>query len=303
MLNTHTTARQEGPIIVKVDPVLERMRKARKFQIAGIGMLFIAAVLFITGFIFDRSAIALPYFSFLFILLGFSSMTSIFTTTLQVRFWKRLEQRRQTATRGDQSLLAAEQPMSDANALPLPTTIEQRPNWAVLLAIPGMIIILTIVFVLVIINLLPQTLPSHRPVPSFAPIIIAVVTIFIMLLISGLLVAAMYFRVRQQITVTQDGILIFGFRKIHAIRWDQARLFAIIGLYGAKKYKTPFFFELSNADEVIRWNWMRKSNHRIIFFAKPTIPQADYDRQMQALNSLIAAKTGLPLNDLRERKK
>ena len=303
MLKTHTTASQEWPITVKVDPILERMRKARKFQIAGNGMMFIAAVIFLVGFIFDRSAISLPYFAFLFILLGFSSVTSIFTTTLQVRFWKRLEQRRQAAARGDQSLLAVGQPMADANALPLPTTIVQRPNWAVLLAIPGIIMILTIVFVLVIINLLPPMLPSHRHVPAFVPIIIAAVTIFIMLLISLLLLVVMYYRVRQQITVTQDGILMFGFRKIHAIRWDEAQLFAIIGLYGAKKYNSPFFFELSNANEVIRWNWIRKNTRKLIFFARPTVSQADYDRQMQALNSLIAAKTGLPLYDLRERKK
>ncbi len=236
-------------------------------------------------------------------MLGFSSLTSIFSTTLQVRFWKRLEQRRQAAALGEQTLLAAEQPAPDVNALTLPTTIEHRPNWAVLLALPGILMVLTIIFVLVIINLLPQMLPPHRPVPSFAPFIIVVVTIFVMLLISGLLLVVMYYRVRQQITVTQDGILMFGFRKIHALRWDEVRLFAIIGLYGAKKYTQPFFFELSNANEVIRWNWIRKNTRKLIFFAKPTIPQDDYDRQMQALNSLIAAKTGLPLYDLRERKK
>lgn len=178
MLNTHTTARPEGPITVKVDPVLERMRKARKFQIAGIGMLFIAAVLFITGFIFDRSAIALPYFSFLFILLGFSSLTSIFSTTLQVRFWKRTEQRRQTAARGDQSLLAAEQPLSDANALPLPTTIEQRPNWPVLLAIPGILIVLTFIFDFIMITIFQQTFSPHRPISPSALFIIGAAAIY-----------------------------------------------------------------------------------------------------------------------------
>ncbi|MHB8598963.1 MAG: hypothetical protein ACYDER_19380 [Ktedonobacteraceae bacterium] len=302
MLNTHTTARPEGPITVKVDPVLGRMRKARMLTIASIVMYFIAGILFSIGYAHDRSAIVLSFLASLFIFIGCISLISIVTMTLQVRFWKRLEQRRQTAVRGEQTLLAAEQPTSDANALSLPTTIEQRPNWTMLLAIPGILLILTIVFDYLLINF-PQTFSPNRPVPSSALFIIAAVIFFIMLLISGLLVAAMYYRVRQQITVTQDGILMFGFRKIHAIRWDEARLFAIIGLYGAKKYKNPFFFELSNANEVIRWNWIRKNTRKLIFFAKPTIPQADYDRQLQALNSLIAAKTGLPLYDLRERKK
>ncbi len=297
------TVHQEGPITVKVDPVLVRMRKARKFQIAGISMVFIAAILFIVGFIFDRSAISLPYFAFLFILLGFSGLTSIFTTTMQVRFWKRTEQRRQTAARGDQSLLAEEQPVSDAYSLSLPTTIEQRPNWPVFFAIPGFLIVLTFIFDFIVINIFQQAFSPHRPISPSALFIIGAATIFFILLISLLLLGVVYYRVRQQITVTQDGILMFGFRKIHAIRWDEARLLAIIGLYGAKKYNNPFFFELSNANEVIRWNWIRKNTRKLIFFAKPTIPQADYDRQLQALNSLIAAKTGLPLYDLRERKK
>jgi len=36
-----------------------------------------------------------------------------------------------------------------------------------------------------------------------------------------------------------------------------------------------------------------------MFFAKPTISSEEYDKQMQALLSLIAGRTGLPLYDLR----
>src|SRR5262249_36848797 len=65
------------------------------------------------------------------------------------------------------------------------------------------------------------------------------------------------------------------------------------------KYPHPIVYELSSAHDVVRWAWMRQNNRRVIFFAQPTVSAEEYERQMQALLSLIAAKTGLPLYDLR----
>src|SRR5450631_3090013 len=45
-----------------------------------------------------------------------------------VRMWKRLDQKRQAAAQGDQSLLATEQPVPDAQAVSLPLTIRMRSN-------------------------------------------------------------------------------------------------------------------------------------------------------------------------------
>ncbi|MDQ2888404.1 MAG: hypothetical protein M3Y39_20255 [Chloroflexota bacterium] len=47
----------------------------------------------------------------------------------------------------------------------------------------------------------------------------------------------MYTRVRQQITLTEDGLMQVGLSsKVRSIPWSEARLFAILGIYGAKKY-------------------------------------------------------------------
>ena len=56
--------------------------------------------------------------------------------------------------------------------------------------------------------------------------------------------------------------------------------------------------ELSSATEIARWNWVQRPN-RFRMSLVPTVPLDDYHRQMQALNGLIVARTGLPLYDLR----
>jgi hypothetical protein len=49
------------------------------------------------------------------------------------------------------------------------------------------------------------------------------------------------------------------------------------------------------------WSWIRHSNLRVLFLARPALSKEEYDRQMQALLSLIVARTGLPLYDLRDK--
>src|SRR5258708_4557968 len=94
---------------------------------------------------------------------------ALFYSTRIVKFWERLERRRQMAAGGDQTLLALEQPRPDANALPLPTvlgqsspvtsdfsqpttfvtTFVQRPNWTIFLVIFGVVFLVIIIFAVV----------------------------------------------------------------------------------------------------------------------------------------------------------
>ena len=49
----------------------------------------------------------------------------------------------------------------------------------------------------------------------------------------------------------------------------------------------------------MRWTWFLRKTYWVDL--EPTISHDEYNRQMQALLSLVAAKAGLPLYDLRER--
>jgi hypothetical protein len=307
MITTNSTAQQTDSNIVKVDPLFMRMRRLRKLMIASIitmvvGMLFIAASFLVTH-LSGGPVVVQPLMIVAYALIGISMPFSIINTLRIERFWKRLEQRRQAAAQGEQSLLAAEQPVPNASALQLPLTIEQRPNWFGLLFMPAIMIITMLIIFVPILIFLPHliVLPHHRPIPPIVMYIALAVPIVFILVLCGVLFGRFYYKARQQLTVTETGLIKPGFRKVQSISWREARLFAINGIYGAKKYQYPAVYELSSANEVIRWEWIR-STRRIIFFARPAVPQEEYDRQMQALLSLIAARTGLPLYDLRESK-
>jgi hypothetical protein len=124
-----------------------------------------------------------------------------------------------------------------------------------------------------------------------------------MLLFCGLLFGVMYFKARQHLTVTEHGLLLPGFRTVHSVSWRDAKLFAIDGLFGAKRYPHPTLFELSSPNDIVRWTWMRPGSLKVLFYARPALSQEDYNQQMQSLLSFIAARTGLPLYDLREKPK
>ncbi|MFL5704572.1 MAG: hypothetical protein ACJ8AG_17290, partial [Ktedonobacteraceae bacterium] len=188
----------------------------------------------------------------------------------------------------------------DATALQLPLTIEQRPDWFKLLTMLGIPLLLALILAVILVAFPPDWLagPYAQSITPDTMYIVATVVIGLTLVLYGVLATILYNRARQQLTVTETGLIKPGFRKVQSISWNEARLFAIDGIYGGKKYPYPSVYELSSANEVIRWMWIR-STWRIIFFARPAVPREEYDRQMQALLSLIAARTGLPLYDLR----
>jgi hypothetical protein len=283
---------QEAVDGVAVDPVLLQLRK-----ICRLGFVVIAlwAVIFIGLWLIFRSgdnslfSLLLNPFPFIFALI-----------IPQKIFYKRLERRRQAAARGDHSLLATEQPVLDTTAFPLPITIGQRLRWSTLLISSGVIwLVILIVTIALIVFLLPS-LPDYQSlIPSFVFIALGASAIMT-LLIEGPILTVFYIKAREQITVTEYGLIKVGLlRKVHSVSWEEARLFAIDGVYGSMKYPHPILYELSSARDVVRWGWMRRNSMRVVFFAQPAGSVEAYERQMQGLLSLIAARTGLPLYDLR----
>jgi len=285
---------QEAADGVMVDPALAALRTLRTVMLVCIALCILSFV----------GVLVVPRFV-LYLLLPAPfnplSLTGYFTIALimvliQIRFYKRLEQRRQKAAKGDASLLAAEQPAPNTMALPLSSTIGQRPKWGTLMLLPGILLAL----MAVVAFLLIFSPPYSQALPQSVVFILVGSLLIVTLLLCGLLIAGLYARAREQITVTEHGLIKVGLlRKVHSVPWQEARLFAIDGVYGSMKYPHPIVYELSSAHDVVRWGWTRRNNMRVIFFAQPTVPAEEYERQMQALLSLIAARAGLPLYDLR----
>ena len=304
MLTRHHSLQQQAPTLVKVDPTLARLRLLRV-------LLGVVMLLWIASLITDAGAFGSiagrPVLPDVLLLdlssLGVAFAVFIFAGLLLTSFWKRLERRRQAAARGDTSLLAAEQPVPDVHAFPLPLTIGQRPNWSTFLLLLGPVVALTVIAAIVLLLYLPLVLPPVPGGSASQSLLFIVIGIFVlwMLLSCGLLFGLLSARVREQITVTEHGLIKVGLLgKAQSVSWQEARLFAINGIFGAKKYPYPAIYEVSSAQDIVRWAWIRRNNVRVLFFARPTVALEEYERQMQALLSFIAARTGLPLYDLRE---
>lgn len=102
---------------------------------------------------------------------------------------------------------------------------------------------------------------------------------------------------RQSVEVTEQGIHTRSGGKRSFVRWEKARLFARYNAWGAQKSGSSLSYELSSATDIARWVWvLRPKSFRMQII--PTVPFEEYTRQMQALDALIVARTGLPLYDL-----
>jgi hypothetical protein len=225
--------------------------------------------------------------------IAFFICACIFAFTFSSKIWGRQDKRRVLAMHGDRQLLSPEQPVANALALPMPTTIRLRwkmQSYLYLLAMP---------FVLAGIVLIVLALASHHLNATQTIIVIAIIVGFLvfMLLISLISIKIVMPRMSYYIEVTDRELITHFSGFTTQIRWNEAQLFARSGINKAKR---PQMYELSNAHSVARWIWLRRN---MIFFypLQPETSFEEYDHQMQALLELIEAKTRLPLYDLSEK--
>lgn len=212
--------------------------------------------------------------------------------------WKRrttgkLDQRRQRAASGDQSLLASEQITLSESAFPLPLRIKMHLHW------PGVLIIIAIYMALILLVLYISFLTTiaSGATAAFGSqqfLLFLVISLPVIILPIPVVPFIFFLRSKRSIEVTADGLKVNDVSAVHYVPWNEARLFAI---YMGKKDTPPTYYELSSAKDIVRWGW----THKFTNFSTevPTVPVDEYHRQMQALLSLIAAKTRLPLYDLR----
>ena len=213
----------------------------------------------------------------------------------QARVWRKQDQRRQQAVNGDQNLIAEQQPIQETAALTLPLTITQRTakGWTTIFIIA--VILLAMPFIGLAIGF-----ASTGTAFLLILILLAFISVFF-----AFYLAAPVIRGYQTLKVDERGISVrVGFGRVHRIEWEEAKLFAISAVYKqpygitSEMRQFPTYYELSTEREVVRWRWVRTRNFIAV---EPSLPVAEYDRQMQGLLALIAVKTGLTLYDVRPR--
>ena len=207
--------------------------------------------------------------------------------------WRRMHTLRQRAVSEGMHAgvpFARPQPLPLAEALPLPITITLQPQ-------RFRVVAFTVLVGLVYILFMSATSGSVFDLHSYRPIILFLGLFY------GVVVSWRLY-LSQQIIVSPDGLLVchpildwwvtnwqVGER---FLSWSDARLFAI----RSSQPGTPATrYELSSPTRVVAFGRARRSRWWALY--RPVIPWEDYDFQMDALLDVIAAKTGLPLYDVR----
>jgi hypothetical protein len=237
----------------------------------------------------------LLYFTFQFSPILILSAFQLMLYIPQGQYWERIEQRRFAAVQGNQLFLAAEQPTLDKAPLPLPITIKLRHNKGTFLLGTGMALVMALLFAGWLTWVFSYLLPLVSNHLLFFLVVFSIVAVFMLVIFFAIFLSSLG---RQQIMVTEGGLISNNGVKVTAVPWYEARLFAMYGAFGAQKSGAAITYELSSARDIVRWTWMQRRT--LAPGLEPVIPHDEYNRQMQALLSFVVARTGLPLYDLRE---
>ena len=294
----HTNVRRflEERNVIQANPILATLRTAcfvwffvLACLFALIVVAFVIDAVFGSGQQFSKNPILSPFLPMLVI-----SALNLAINIPQIRYWKDIEQRRFAAVHGDRALLAAEQPTPDAAAVRLPLTITLGYHKAFVLWVMGGVVLMALLFagVISLSNTGPLFLTSHRLL-----LFLVISSILAVFGLAFLFVIVFSGLGRQQIEVTEHGLCTRYVGRTSRVMWEEARLFALYGTFRAQKSGAALTYELSSARDIVRWTWVQRKTY--VLGLKPTLPLDEYNRQMQALLSLVEAKTGLALYDLR----
>jgi hypothetical protein len=239
-----------------------------------------------------------PYSSFiLFFAPAYVVLIIIISVTgliARSRRWKRLDQLRLRALQGDQTMLAREQPVANAFALPIPATIRLRSKSKVYL-------ILFVFFALIVVVTVTGAIAASPHLSTTALLVLIFAIIFgivVAAVVSIIIYKLTWERTVYEIEVTESGITTKYRGFSTHINWNKARLFAFSD---GNKRVLPRTYELDSDNAVVRWIWIPRNMYRAFSF-EPAMSYEEYSQRMQALLDLISAKTGLPLYDLGETK-
>ena len=105
----------------------------------------------------------------------------------------------------------------------------------------------------------------------------------------------LYAREREQLTVTEYGLMKIGlWGKVQSMSWQEARLYAISGVYGLKKTgrlaaRIPSQYELSSANDIIRWGLLTDTNSQAFVSGVTASPLPVQGNYSQALRAFVRA--------------
>jgi hypothetical protein len=287
----------ESENVIKANPLLRTLRNGRRLVLILLMLLLtLQASFFALDIIYHHGVFvakdAITPFGFGIVL--FALMPIIYT--YQERYWKRIEHQRFAAARGEYTLLAAEQPWPEEVPTFLSLFVELRRSREFFLLMTA----LESPLALLMASYFTEALILYNDLSLFSsnPFLV----FFVLFLLFALIpLAVAFFALRssgQELTVTEDGMTVHDNHQVHVVKWQEARLFAMYGTFGKQKSGTSITYELSSARDIVRWTWVLRRTWSPGL--EPTIPQDEYNRQMQALLSFVVARTGLPLYDLRE---
>ncbi len=236
--------------------------------------------------LFDKVIFLVPYVILLIV--------GVFTIFRYRSNLKRLDQRRERALQGDRSLLAREQPLADPHILPIPTTIKPDQSKRAVVFL-GFVIVFAF-FIPFVIGIVVGSGQSHHSSSNDALLLTLLIILggaVVALLVAFVLI---FFLIHNQLIFTivvDERGLSSTYRGItSSINWSDVRLFAVLN---PEKPSVMRFYELSNEHTVVRWANMPT---RLLFRRGENMVHAEYRRKVQALLSLIVARTGLQLYDL-----
>lgn len=281
--------------MLQVDPTLTKLTKARKRSLtsAMLTIALLAALLFFSGKKFFK-----PVFPFISAeLWWFPALILFFFLAIQLSaaqegFLRRVESRRQATVQGDKRFLAAEQPKENVNVLTLPITFRLHLN-----NLPIISAFFVTPFVLFALVMLYRWLIQSIDLVNASLWISSGIFLVILLFLSLILYWQFTTEFMQVIEVSDEGLRTRYKGQKSTIRWNEARLFAFYGVFGDARGHGTQTYELSGSDIVVKWTEYQRKNR--MWYLKTGLTFEEYRSQLVALNNVIAARTRLPLNDLR----
>ncbi len=277
--------------MIKNDPQRLALRKsARAIIIVSILFIILAVIFYFLPSSSGQRSFNLPFLYLIAMFFFLSALALVFYTV------KRLDKRRSLAVLGDQSMLATEQPVPNVNALPLPISIELRPPNRFYYIWLGAIIVGGLTGGIIV----PFLFHTGNHTGNHSSLIVLIIVLAILVAVLILMLAILFFilrkQMRYQVHVDEQGISVSYSKITTRVDWNTARLFTVNAV---KKPRRPRVYELANEDTLVRWMWVQRDSTPLFIF-RPTIPQEEFDRQMQGLLEVVAGKTHLPLYDISE---
>ena len=193
--------------------------------------------------------------------------------------------------------MVANQPVPDNSPIVSPITIRRRIRWPVALAwYAAFFLVATLVVAGLTVGdgLLKEQLAGAPPEKSSVTILI-VVTIALTCGLAMLIAVLMLPWRQQQMLITDEGIILVQSGRRSAIAWKDASVFALVE--GGRRPSSSATYILASSRRGVRWT--HRSRTRWYSITAPTTSNEEYQWQMEALLSYAAARTGLPLLDLR----